>query len=47
MADKDDTPDWEADYDGKGREQTVRDGGDSGVVMIAVMAEDSGGGRQR
>jgi hypothetical protein len=40
-----------ADYDGEGRERAVRDGGNSGVAMMAVAkmaaAEDSSGGRQQ
>jgi hypothetical protein len=45
LADDDDTHDWAADCNGEGREQAVRDGGDSRVVMMAVAAEDGGGGR--
>ncbi len=37
-----------ADYDGEGREQAVRDGGDSGVAMMAAAkmaaVEDRCGG---
>jgi hypothetical protein len=47
VADDDDTRDWAADCDGEGRERAVRDGGDSGVVMIALALEDGGGGRRR
>jgi hypothetical protein len=47
-ADDDGSQDWAADYDGEGRERAVRDGGDSGVAMMAVAkmvaAEYSGGG---
>jgi hypothetical protein len=32
-----------ADYDGEGQEQMAREGGDRGVVMMAVAAEDGGG----
>ncbi len=44
VADEDDTRDWAADYDGEGREQATRDGGDSGVVMMAAAVEDCSGG---
>jgi hypothetical protein len=37
--------DWAADYNRKGQEWAARDGGDSGVAMMAVAAE-VGGGRQ-
>ncbi len=40
MVEDDDTHDWAVDCDGEGQEWVVRDGGDSGVVMIAT-----GGGR--
>jgi hypothetical protein len=47
-ADDDGLQDWAADYDGEGRERAARDGGDSGVAMMAAAkmtaAEDSGGG---
>jgi hypothetical protein len=33
------------DYDGEGQERAARDGGDSGVAMMAVAAEDGGGGQ--
>ncbi len=46
VADDDDMHDWVVDCDGEGREQAVRDGGDSKVVMIAAAVEDGGGGRQ-
>jgi hypothetical protein len=46
VADNNNTCDWVADCDGEGRERVVRDGGDSGVMMKAVAAED-GDGRQR
>jgi hypothetical protein len=38
--------DWVADNDGEGQEQAAREGGDSGVAMMAVVAEDGRGGRQ-
>jgi hypothetical protein len=48
VADDDGSRDWAANYDGEGRELVVRDGGDSGVAMMAATkmaaAEDSGGG---
>ncbi len=47
MADDEGTFDWAGDCDGEGRERAVRDGGDSGVVMMAVGAEDGSGGRPR
>ncbi len=47
MADDNDTRDWAADCDGEGQDQVVRDGRDSGVVMIAATAEDRGGGQQQ
>ncbi len=50
-ADDDGSRDRAADYDRGGRERAVRDGGDSGVAMVAAAkmaaAEDSGGGRQQ
>ncbi len=50
-ADDDGLQDWEADYDGEGRERVARDGKDSRVAMMAaakmVAAEDSGGRRQQ
>ncbi len=45
VVDDDDMQDWAADCNGEGRERAVRDGRDSGVVMMAVAVED-GGGRQ-
>jgi hypothetical protein len=36
VVDNSNTRDWAADCDGEGREQAVRDGRDSGVVMIAA-----------
>ena len=48
VADDDNMHDWVADCDGEGRERAVRDGGDSGVVMMAaVAADDDSKGRQR
>ncbi len=51
MADDEGSQDWAAGYDREGRERAVRDGGDSGVAMMAavkmVAAEDSGSGRQQ
>ncbi len=46
MADDNDTRDWAADCNWEGREQVVRDGGDSGVVMMAAAAEDGCSGQQ-
>ncbi len=46
VVDNNNTQDWAADCDGEGRERAVRDGKDSGVVMMAVAVED-GGGRQQ
>ncbi len=50
-ADDDGSQDRAADYDGEGQERAVRDGGDSGVAMMAAAkmtaVEDSGGGRQQ
>ncbi len=45
VADNNNMRDWAADCDGEGRERAVRDGGDSGVVMITASAEDGGGRR--
>jgi hypothetical protein len=45
VADDDNMHDWAADYDGEGQKRAVRDGGDSGVVMMAAVAEDGGGGQ--
>jgi hypothetical protein len=51
--DDDGSQDWAADYDGEGQERAARDGGDSGVVMMAatkmaaVDNNGNGGGRQR
>jgi hypothetical protein len=47
VVDKEDTRDWAAGCNGEGQERTVRDGGDSGVVMMAVAAEDWGVGQQQ
>ncbi len=46
VLDDDNMRDWAADCDGEGRERAVRDGGDSGVVIMAVAVEDGGGGQQ-
>ncbi len=46
MAKDNDTQDWAADCDGEGRERAVRDGRDSGVVMMDAAAEYGGGGRR-
>jgi hypothetical protein len=46
VADDKDMHDWAADCNGEGQERAVRNSGDSGVVMMAAAAEDSGG-RQR
>ncbi len=40
VADDIDPRDWVADCNGEGQEQAVRDGGDSGVMMMAAAAED-------
>jgi hypothetical protein len=40
VADNNNMHDWAADCDGKARERAVRDGGDSGVVMMAAVAAD-------
>ncbi len=45
MVDNEDMRDWVADCNGEGQERAVRDGGDSGVVMMAAAAEDGSGGR--
>ncbi len=48
MADDDNTRDWVVDCDGEGKERAVRDGRDSGVVMMAAAAADNNSkGRQR
>ncbi len=47
VANDDDTHDWMADCDGEGKEQAVRDGRDSRVVMMAVAAEDGSSRQQR
>jgi hypothetical protein len=50
-ADEDGLQDWAADYDGEGQEWAARDGGGSGVAMMAAakmaVAEDSGGRQQQ
>jgi hypothetical protein len=45
--DNEDMQDWVADCNGEGRESTVRDSRDSGVVMMAVAVENGGSGQQR
>ncbi len=45
MADDEDTQDCAVDCNREGRERAARDGGESGVVMMAGAAED-GGSRQ-
>ncbi len=45
MMEDDDTQDWVADCNGEGRERAVRDGRDSGVMMMDAAAEYGGGGR--
>ncbi len=45
MADEDDMQYWAADCNGEGQERVVRDGRDSGVVMMALAVEDGGGGQ--
>ena len=45
VADDDDMRDWVADCDEEGQERVVRDGGDSGVVMMAAAVEHGGGGQ--
>jgi hypothetical protein len=48
VADNDDTRDWVADCDGEGQERAVRDGGDSGEMMMAAVAADKDSeGRKR
>ncbi len=46
VVDDDDTHDWAADCNGEGQEWVVRDSGDSGVVMMAAVAEDGGSGQR-
>jgi hypothetical protein len=40
VADDNDTHDWAVDCNGEGQEQAVRDGRDSGVVMMAAATAD-------
>ncbi len=48
MVDDDNMRDWAADCNGEGQEWVVRDGGDSGVVMMALAAADNDSeGRQQ
>ena len=44
MADDDSMQDWAADCNGEGQERAMRDGRDSGVVMMAVAVEDDRSG---
>ena len=43
VADNNNTRDWAADCNGEGQEQAVRDGKNSGVVMMAAVVEDGDG----
>ncbi len=45
VADDNNMQDWAADYDEEGGERAVRDGGDSGVVMMAAAAEHGSSGK--
>ncbi len=45
VGDDNDTRDWAADCNGEGR--AVRDGRDSGVVMMAAAGEDGGEGKRQ
>jgi hypothetical protein len=45
VADDDGMQDQVADYNGEGQERVARDGGDSGVEMMAAAADDDGGGQ--
>ncbi len=38
--------DWATDYDREGKERVAREGGDSGVAMMATRAEGGGGGQR-
>ncbi len=42
MAEDNSIQDWVADYNGEGQERAAREGRDSGVAMIARVAEDGG-----
>jgi hypothetical protein len=44
VVDDNDTHDWAADCNWEGGEWAVRDSGDSRVVMMAAVVEDSEGG---
>jgi hypothetical protein len=46
VAEDNDTQDWVADCNGEGQERAVRDGRDSGVVMMDLAAEYGSGGQQ-
>ncbi len=48
VADNNDMHDWVADCNGEGQERAVRDGRDSGVVIVAAKAVNNDSkGRQR
>ncbi len=47
MVDDNNTQGWEVDCNKEGQEQAVKDSGDSRMVMMAVMADDGSGGRQK
>jgi hypothetical protein len=47
VVDENSTQDQAADYKGEGQERAARDGGDSGVAMMATAVEDGGGRRQQ
>jgi hypothetical protein len=47
VADDDNTRDWAGDCNGGRQERAVRYGGDSGVVMMAAVADDDGEGGRR
>ncbi len=38
--------DWAADYGGEGKERVAREGGNSGVALMALAAEVGSGGRR-
>jgi hypothetical protein len=42
VTDDNNTQDWAADCNGERRERAVRDSGNGGVVMMAVVVEDGG-----
>ncbi len=43
VADEDNMQDWAANCNGEERKEAVRDGRESGLVMMAVVVEDGGG----